>query len=424
MTINEVISFVINNFRSEAWPITINILIVLSPIFLAIILFVIMWDLWMQYIRAKNYLKTKRVVLELKLPKETFKSPLAMETFLNSLHNTADGSKYAQYWKGESRPWYSLELVSIEGNVKFFIWTEEIRKSNLISALYSQFPEIEVHEAEDYTRSVHFDPKITRIWGGEFKFTMADPYPIKTYIDYGLDKDPKEEYKVDPLTPLIEFLSSVPINQQVWIQIMIRAHKDEQRIPGNFFKTHDAWKEKAIKEVDKLLLRDSKTKVAGTKDEATGFTKLPSISKGEQDIVAALERSITKHPFDVGIRALYIAPKDTFNTPFGIGGIVGSMKHFSSPHLNGLKPNSKLWHMKLDNPWQDFRNYRRNLFSKLALMAYKRRSYFYAPFVSTPLVMNSEELATIYHFPGSVSATPGLERVQSKKAQAPTNLPI
>ncbi len=37
------------------------------------------------------------------------------------------------------------------------------------------------------------------IWGCEFKFTKGDGYPIKTYVDYGLDKDPKEEYKVDPL---------------------------------------------------------------------------------------------------------------------------------------------------------------------------------------------------------------------------------
>ena len=51
---------------------------------------------------------------------------------------------------------------------------------------------------------------------------------------------------------------------------------------------------------------------------------------------------------------------------------------------------------------------RRNRFGRLALMAYKRRSFFYTPFKTKPIVLNTEELATIYHFPGSmVAATPG-----------------
>jgi hypothetical protein len=57
-------------------------------------------------------------------------------------------------------------------------------------------------------------------------------------------------------------------------------------------------------------------------------------------------------------------------------------------------------------------------------MAYKRRSYFYRRIARKPLVMSVEELATIYHFPGSVAATPSLERIPSKKTAAPANLPV
>ena len=124
------------------------------------------------------------------------------------------------------------------------------------------------------------------------------------------------------------------------------------------------------------------------------------------------------------MRAVYIAQKDAFNGAFGIGGVVGSLKQFSSEGFNGFKPNGKTWLQKFDYPWQDFMNIRKNRQSRLVLMAYKRRSYFYAPFSSKRLVMNTEELATMYHFPGSVSQTPTLERLPSKKAQAPSNLPI
>ncbi len=423
MSATEVISTLIYNKGPELLDNTLNIIIYISPIFLLVLFFVIFWELWVNYVRSQNFLNLKYVVLELKLPKETWKSPLAMEVFLQSLHNTANGSYYAQFWNGETRPWYSLELVSIEGTVKFFIWTEDRRKANLISALYSQYPEIEIKEVEDYTKSVHFDPEVVRIWAAEFRFTKADAYPIKTYVDYKLDKDPKEEFKVDPLVPLIEFLGSVPVNQQVWIQIPLISHKKKRKLKDWFGET-DTWEDGAKEIVNKIMKRDPITKVAGTKDEATGFTKLPSISEGEKEIASAVERSQMKHPFDVGIRTLYIAPKDSFNTPFGIGGIISSMKHFSSTQLNGFKPNDKKWHPRLDNPWDDFRNMRRNRYGRLALDAYKRRSYFYTPYSSTPMVMNSEELATLYHFPGSISATPNLDRVPSKKSEAPANLPI
>ncbi len=405
----------------------LQVLITISPILLAFILLIIFWPLWVNYIRSDFFSSLKYAILEVKLPKEIFKSPFAMETFVNALHNTSDGSKYAQYWKGEKRPSYSLELISIEGIVKFMIWTEDRRKAGVMSALYSQFPGIEVHEVEDYTKGIQFDPTTEKMWGGEFKFTKKDdePYPIKTYIDYGLDKDPKEEYKVDPLVPFIEFLGNLGFNQQVWIQFVVRAHIAEQRKPGHFFKKTDAWIDASRKVIDKILMRDAKTKVAGMKDEATGFTKLPSISQGEQDIAEAIERRLRKQPFDVGIRAIYLGKKEFFDKPNGIGGIVGGFKHFTSEHLNGFKPDGDKWSPAFKgNPWEDYKKMRENRSCRLVLEAYKRRSFFYDPFVGTVLVMNSEELATLYHFPGQVAGTPTLNRVPSKKGQAPSNLPI
>ncbi|MFA6459474.1 MAG: hypothetical protein WCV79_03745 [Candidatus Paceibacterota bacterium] len=426
MNLSEIFTALARDLNSSLIPSVIDVLITISPVALAVILYLLAWNLWVDYVRSSNFLKTKYAVLELKLPRDSFKSPLAMETVLHSLHNTSDGSMFAQYWEGKTRPWFSLELISIEGQVKFLIWTEDARKSAVMNALYSQIPGIEVYEREDYAQSVQFDPKLHRIWAAEMIKGNEEPYPIKTYIDYGLDKDAKEEYKIDPMSHMIEFLGSVKPNQQVWIQIVIRAHKKEQIMPGHFFKKHDAWKDKAQDEVNKLLMRDPKTKVAGTKDEATGFTKMPSISKGEQNTVEALERSITKLPFDVGIRAMYIASKEGFDGTFGLGGILSSFKQYSSESLNGFKPNGKKLHAQFNGvPWEDYKNMRRTKQAKIALAAYRRRSFFYTPFTSKTSVMNTEELATMYHFPSFTAAgTPTLERVPSKKSTAPANLPI
>lgn len=424
ITFESIYNEIINIISGEIGVNVLNIVSASAPIFLAFILALIFWPLWVNYVRSSFFLSQKTSLLEIKIPKEHFRSPHAMELFLTSLHQTGgEGTWYDKYWLGKTRPWFSLEMVSINGQVKFFIWTRDSQRSFTETSLYAQFPGIEINVAEDYTKNVFFDPKENNIFAAQMMLTKPDPYPIKTYVDYGLDKDPKEEFKVDPLTQIIEYLGNVGNNQQTWIQIIIRAHKKEQIKPGHIWKTTDAWIDEARAEIDKILMRDPKTKVSGMKDEATGFTKLPTISKGEQEIVEALERSITKLPFDVGIRAMYIAKKEVFDGS-NIGMILGGFKQFGSEHLNGFRPNDDKYSRVFSYPWQDFKEYRQNRARALALYAYKRRMYFYEPVKETPFILNSEELATIFHFPGSVAGTPNLDRVASKKSQAPANLPI
>lgn len=402
----------------------IQILISLSPIFLAFILFVLFWPIWVDYVRSAWIFSLKFTLLEIRLPKEISKSPRAMELVVNALHNTSDGGKFAQYWKGEKRPSYSLEVASIEGVVRFYIYTEDRRKNGVMSALYSQYPGIEVAEVDDYARPFHFDPKETKLWGAEFLMIndKAPWLPIRTYIDYGLDKDPKEEFKIDPMVPMLEFLANLGPNQQVWFQFIIRAHIKDQVKPGHLFKQNDNFLDGAKAAVNKIMNRDSLTR----KDKESGANQLISLSEGEKNMVAAIERKYSKLLFDVGIRALYIAKKDLFDKPNGIGGILSSFKHTQFEDLNGIKQNGKKWSPKLvGTPWEDYKGMRANKLSSIVLELYKRRSYFYAPCSEEKVcVLNSEEIASLFHLPGQVASNPNIRRVPSKKSEPPANLPI
>lgn len=425
MTWEAIIPALFGEVQYSIWPYSLSIIISLSPIIMAFALALIAWPLWVKYVRAKFFFSQKYILLEIRLPKDIYKSPKSMELFLLALHQTGgEGNWYSKYWLGMTRPWFSLEMVSVEGQVKFYIWARAGSKNFIESSLYAQFPGIEIGERDDYARTVHSEPSENGLWACELQLTKPDAYPIKTYVDYGLDKDPKEEFKVDPLAPLLEFLGSVGPNQQVWIQILVRAHKKEDRKSGHLWKATDNYKDEAQKIINEILIRDPKTKISGKEAKEGEFPKAPTITAGEKEIVDAIERNLTKQAFDIGIRCVYIA-KNGFFSPANIGGILGSFKQFSTEHLNGFKPNGDYFHSKFDSvPWEDYRNIRRNRQSRLALMAYKRRSYFYAPFDRKPFVLSTEELATIFHFPGQVSATPTLERIPSKKSQAPTNLPI
>lgn len=390
-------------------------------IWFPLILLPAIWSIWVTYRRAQFFAKQEYILLEVKIPRDIFKSPQAMEFFIAGLNITVgEGNWYEKYWKGQTIPWFSLEIASIDGGLHFFIWTRKGVKNKIEANLYSQFPGIEIYQVPDYTLPVTYNPEVNKMWVSEFELTQPDAFPIKTYIDYGLDKDPEEEYKIDPMTPLIEFMGSLGKGQQAWVQIILKAHRALDKDPETGKMIDKKWKKAAEEEIKKIL---EKTKNAKDKEgKVSEISRIPT--KGEAEIIAALERSISKLGFDVGIRAIYIAEKDIFSTD-NIGGMIGGITHFNSP-LNGFKPCGTLSLKYKFTPlmWKDRSKKALDAEKRSLLYAYKNRGYFFNEFKKKSFVLNTEELATLWHFPGGVATTPTFSRIESKKSEAPSNLPI
>lgn len=385
------------------------LLIVIAPFVLGALFF----QAFVTYKRNKFIHEQKKTVLQIRLPLELTKSPLAMELFITSLYQTKGEGTFIKRWlKGQVRPWFSLELVSVGGDVRFYIWTWKFWQHLVESQLYAQYPDIEIKEVKDYVDDVHFNFNKMDLWGCNFKLSQPSHFPIKSYADYNLDKDPDEELKVDPMTPVLEYLGGLQEGEQAWIQIILRAHKKEYKKPGAWFEKVD-WKEAAKAEIKSMREQD--------KQEA-GEIKLTgvSLSKGEKDIIEAIERNVSKVPYDVGIRAIYTAKSSNFNE-INIAGLNGAFRQYNSYNLNGFDSDHST---DFNYPWQDFQNYRLNRKKDKMLHHYKERSFFHSPHKGHFFVLNTESLATIYHFPGQVARTPTLARVEAKKAEPPGNLPI
>ena len=391
-------------------------------VWLPLLLGIVFYEIWMRYSRILYVSKLDPILIEIKIPKEILKSPAAMEVFFTALYQPFSGTYTSVFFKGATRVWFSFEIVSVGGDVKFYIWLPRGWKNYVESQLYSQYPNVELYEREDYTMNFHFDPEANDINGGQLTLTKPDPYPIKTYIDYGLDKDPKEEFKIDPMTPLIEYLGSLKPEEQAWIQIMIQAHKEEKALEGRIFKKKEMWKKEAQGEIKKIIRESIFTP---DKNPVTGEKPMSfmGISPAEKDVIQAIERSISKRAFDTMIRVIYAAPKGIFFVG-GAPSLISTFGHFGSQTLNGFK---KSWGPTYDYSWQDFKKRRSTMHKKQLLSAYKQRYFFNAPFKNfhgKPFILTTEELATIFHFPGEVSKTPTFERILSKKSEAPANLPI
>lgn len=372
--------------------------------------------LWLYFIRARFINGLEWTLLEIKLPKIINKTPQAMEVVLTGLHQPRDDDNLliGSWIKGQVRGWFSLELVSIAGDIHFYIRTQKFFRNLVESHIYAQYPEVSISEVEDYTNNVPYDVPGSdwKLWGGEMVLTKDDPYPIKTYVHYGLDKPQKEEEKTDPITATLEFLSSIGPGEQIWIQILIMATKDRYHKSGTWFG-RQGWKDEGKALIEKLMKRDKK------KDDAKADINI--LSPGERRVVEEVERSLGKLAFDCGIRSIYLGKGDAFK-PANIAGVVGAFKQYNSQDMNGFKPGPVGVGVKY--PWQDPTG--RVVAEKKAAMfdAYRRRMYFYPPYDRKPFVLNTEELATIYHFPGQVAQTPTLGKIDSKRAEAPVNLPI
>lgn len=397
----------------------IGIFYLLLPIFLPFVLGYILFINYVDYARRKFLSSQEHVLLRILPPKEITKTPAAMELFINSLYQTGgEANKYDVYWKGKSRATFSLEIASIDGEVGFYIWTRSSLARYISNQIYAQYPGIEVTEVEDYTEKVDFPSDNYSMFGMEYKLTQSDPVPIKTYIDYGLDKHSEEEEKVDPITATLEFMGSLTKGENAWIQIIIKAHKKEDKKEGTWFGKTDNWVDEAKKMVEEIK-KEGVYKDPDDKD-AKG---IPFKTKAQDEKIDAIERNISKPGFDVGIRSIYIAEKDAF-VGTNIPGMIGSFRQYGSSNLNGFKASN---FTSLDFWYQDPFGKRIEKMKKQMFNDYKSRIYFgtfWGPKPREKFVLNTEELATIFHFPGGVASTPTLKRVDSRKGDAPTNLPM
>ena len=76
------------------------ILYILAPIYIPLLFGYILVNLWLGYKRFDFITKQERILLELKLPQEIKKTPLATELFLGAVHQAG----------GEST-WYDRNII-------------------------------------------------------------------------------------------------------------------------------------------------------------------------------------------------------------------------------------------------------------------------------------------------------------------------
>ena len=400
--------------------------------FLPFILFPYLRFFYLWYIQSKWDATIEKILLEIKIPKEIERPMKAMEQVFSNFWTLYDPPNWKEKWlEGHFLLSFALEIVSIEGDIHFFLRVPKHLRGMFEAAIYSQFPDVEISEVPDYTKFVPQDipNKDWDLFGWDFVLTKESCYPIKTYPKFFEEQEGvKEEKRVSAMSVLLEGMADLKKGEQMWLQIIAKPISDE--VP---------WVKEGKEEVDKLVHRPPKPKqksiimeVADVliKGKPPGAEEKPKegmflpemeLTSGEKDIVKAIENKISKLAFETNIRFLYLGKREVFFKPrvkialdFSAGVSVSA--------LNGMKP----WKTTITRivPPALFRERNVYLKKKRLFRRYVMRTSPLFPKPGGTFVLNTEELATLYHFPGRMMA-PSLKipRVEAKKAGPPTGIP-
>jgi hypothetical protein len=408
--------------------------VVLPFILLSPLLFFWRWwrtDLWLS--------KQKEILLEIKMPKEILKPVRAMETVLSAMRQTiyAPPDWYEKWIDGQTDLSYAFEIASIGGEAHFFIRCPRDIKDSVEAAIYAQYPGAEISEAEDYTKLVPQDMpnKDWDLWGADYRMLKADPYPIKTHVDFETEREADEEKRIDPVAGLLEAMAKVKPGEQLWIQFIAQPAgpdvpwiKQGQAIRDDLSKRNKkVEKRKALPlEMIDVLVFGKNVGIEKAEEEKP-FPPEMKLTTGERDIVAAIEKKISKPAFKVSIRFIFLGRKEVFNKanlrlPFGF------FASYLTENLNGLVPWGETL-TKIHKSWFFPVNYgilKRRLYlrKRKIFKQYVRRNTPLFPFAGGTFILNIEELASLYHFPSKAMASaPFMARVESKRGEAPPGLP-
>lgn len=420
-------------FRSGGW---IPVLVVFLKGFL--------W-IWINERQARFMMTVNPVLLAIDVPKTTEQTPKAIENFFAHMlgaHSTITKKEF--YFEGKIHPVFSFEIVSIEGYVQFLIHVWDKYRDLVEAEIYAQYPDAEITEVEDYTKNSpeHKWPwpaKEWASWSCEFILKKPHFYPIKTYKEF--EDSVSGEFK-DPMAGLLEAMAKMRQGEQLWLQFLIQTVAQDWQAPG----------EKLVK---KLIGAKVKEKESGFSkvmaypfgaleqifNGLTGWQKpeekkkedAPSLmlylSPGERTVVEQVQKKLSKIGFKAKIRCIYIAPRKTIRVGAIVGLIRGAMYQFSAQDMNNFKFNGETL-TKYDYSWQ-----MNPFFYYLSLTFYKTvdvrvrenfEAYVYRSiWRGAPIyILNTEELATLWHFPALTVKSPTVKKSEAKRAEPPLSLPV
>ncbi len=396
------------------------------------------WLRWGVWFKEKKW-----VLLEIVPPQEIKKSFATMEDIFNSLWAIYSMPNWKDKWCEGVLPsggaWFSFEIASISGKVHFYLRVLSGAKKMAEDLIYSHYSDVEVYEAEDYTKNAPKDIPDGKfdLYGEDYIYLKKDYYPIKTYKSFELSaaESDKEEKKMDPIHSLLEGMTKLKNGEQAWLQVVAtpittgdtdvfkEAKEFIDKMAGREVKKPAPMKSITRETIETMINFGNPVPSQAEEKPSGQKFEMHIVTPGEKNVMEAIENKFSKYIFRVSIRGLYVYQSNAYN-PNNVGIIRSYFPHFGAQNLNSiilsLKTRTKIQY----------------LFKKRRV--YKRKKNIYSRYIkrlppSYPksmdghgvMVMSSEEMATIVHLPSNAgNLPPGVPRVYIKRGSPPPGIPM
>ena len=302
------------------------------------------------------------VCLQVAVPRDNEIKTDAMEQIFASLYSIKKGSVGPFGWFTwlQSQPHISFEIVARKEDIRFYIVVPDKLRDLVEKQIHGSYPGADILIVEE--------PNI---------FSESGSVEFAWLVMRSVVYNPIQVYKnlaVDPMSGLTSALAKMGDGEGGHIQILV-APADNK------------WKSKGRSWI-------GRTKKAEADPEKASY-------KVDAKTLEAVDNKVTKNGFETTIRLVAVST-DKASAKAHLANIRAAFEQFNGD-LNGLKSKKLRFKSAFVT---DF-------------------IYRYQPLVwwGAQTIFNSEELATLYHFPNKTIETPHLFWLNAKRAPAPLGIP-
>jgi hypothetical protein len=340
----------------------INIIIafLLLIIFLVFLILTVGYTLFTIFrYRGREEKSVNSVYLQVSVPRLNEIKTDAMEQLFASLYSIKKGG-----WKQKFsvQPAISFEIIARAEDIKFYVWAPSEYKDLIEKSIHGAYPDAEIKEVQE----INMFKEEGKVAYKALQLSKPNHYPLKTFKDL----------PTDILASLTSVLAKMGIDEGALIQILISpAESDWQKTGGKF-------------------ISDTK------KQESSSESAKYSVSA---KTLEAIENKVSKAGFETSIRIVTTA----------------STKEAAKIHLDNIASS-------LGQTAGEYNNLgSRKIYNKGGFMEdllYRYQPMFHV-FKNHVSILNTEELATLFHFPNRQITTPHIHWLHSKTAPAPSEIP-
>lgn len=306
--------------------------------------------------------------------------------------------------------YFSFEIVAVDGFVKYYAVVPAVLTETVKQAILTSYPTARLEETEVeniFSRDGMDDSGGTGdqynaenfVAGGELVMKKEVEYPILTF----------QEMKWDAQLALLNAFSKVRIGEGLGLQVMFRPldsgwSKNAETKIKNIKSGKKGFGSKGSNLPTRVLylLTDLIRAPFEVPDEhkKDKDEQNPELSQRKQEEIQAIDVKAKFPAFECLIR-IVAHSKSKARSEGLVGGVVAAFSQFDSPNSNGFKYDLS---KKVDQLITDY-------------------IFRFFPVSNKKIVLNTQELATIFHLPSQASIpSSGVERQMTKQVDGPASL--